>query len=113
MRLDFPSSSVSDRLFRFQISFRLLSDSFQTGSMKNRKNFRFQIGSDWFRLVQIDFSDFRLDFHILDWLHIYLRLISDCCLFCFIKTSDFRLFQIDSYWLENESPWIFAELFPL
>ena len=41
---------ISDWL---QIGFRLASDSFQTGSLKNCKNFRFQISSDWFRLVQI------------------------------------------------------------
>ena len=34
VRLNFPSGSVLDLLFIFQIDFRLLSDSFQTSSLK-------------------------------------------------------------------------------
>ena len=57
--------------FRFQIGFRLLSDSFQTGILKNCKNFRFQIGVYWFRLVQIGSDWFRLTLHISDWTFIF------------------------------------------
>ena len=92
-------------VFQIQIGFRLLSDSFQTGSLKNCKT------SD-FRLVQIDSSDFRLDFQITDWLQIGFRIISDCSLKN-RKISVFILVQIGSDWLQNESLWIFVELFPL
>ena len=56
---------ISDWL---QIDFRLASDSFQTGSLKNCKNFRFQISSDWFRVtLQISDWNFRsqIDFRLL------------------------------------------------
>ena len=33
-------------LFRFKIGFRFISDSFQTGYLKDCKNLRFLIGSD-------------------------------------------------------------------
>ena len=69
-----------------------------TGSLKICKNLRFQIGSDWFRLVQIgsdwfrwfqiDSSDFRL---ALDFFLIRFRLLSEK------NRKNFR-FQIGSYW---------------
>ena len=62
--------------------------------------------SDWFILVQVDSSDFRV---ASDWLQIAFRILSGKL----GKKSDFRLVEICSDWLENESPWIFAELFCL
>ena len=63
VRLTFPSSSVSYLFLIFQIGFRLLSDSFQTGSMKLIKTSDFILVI----LVHIDSSYFRLDFQISDW----------------------------------------------
>ena len=105
-KIGFSLSSVSDRLFRFQIGFRSLSDSFQTGSMKNRKNFRFQIGSDWFRLtLQISDWTFRLQ--------IGFRLASNSFqIVVWNNRKNFR-FQIGSDWLQNELLWLFVELFAL
>ena len=110
----------------FQIGFRLISDCFQIFRRISDYVLRFQIASDWpelprssplrtrpkhplefsFRLCQIDFSDFRL---ASDCFQIHFRLKSGKT----VKTSDFRLVQIGSDWLQNESLWIFAELFPL
>ena len=97
-KIDFYSSSVLYWLFRFQIGFRFLSDSFQTGSLKNRKNFRFQIGSDWSDL----FFRFQIGFILASyWLHIGFILASYWLQIHFRilvwknrKTSDFRLVQI-------------------
>ena len=91
----------SDWLFRFQIGFRLLSDSFQTDSLKNCKSFRFHIYVDCFRLT----------LQISDWLQIGFRFIPDFFLKQIVKASDFRLVQIGSDWLDNELLWIFAEFF--
>ena len=59
-----------------------------------------------FRLCQIESSDFRL---ASDCFYIHFRLYSGKI----VKTSDFRLVQIGSDWLQNESLRIFAELFRL
>ena len=77
-------------IFILNIGFRLLSDSFQTGSLENYK-------TPAFRLVQIDSSDFILDFQISDWLQIGFRFISDCSLLKIVKTLDLRLVPIGSY----------------
>ena len=55
--------------------------------------------SDWFRSVQIDSSDFRLDFQISDWLQIHFRFIPDSFQtgsLKIVKNSNVRLFQIGS-----------------
>ena len=90
---------ISDWL---QIAFRFISD------WQSEKLLKIQI-LDWFRLVQIDSSDFRLGFQISDWLQIGFRFISDCSL---KNRRNFR-FQIGSDWLQNELLWIYVELFCL
>ena len=88
----------------------MLSYSFQTGSLKKLKKLQILY---WFRLVQIESSDFILEFQISNWIQIDSRFVSDFFLKKIVKNSNVRLVQIGSDWLENESPWIFTELFHL
>ena len=62
--------------FKLTLHISVLSDLFQIGSLKNCKNFRFHIGSDWFRLI-LQFSHWTFILRlVLYCFQIHFRLLS-------------------------------------